>query len=495
MANFLSDTFFNSNSKVFSVLAAFVIIISALGISQLVGANESLAIYLLAGVVIFLFAFVNTDFALSMLILSMLLSPEFGSGSGAAEGSMAAQRDVVIRVDDVLLGIITLSWLAKTALNKDIGIFIKTPLNKPIFAYILASLFSTILGIFTNDVKPLVGILYNVKYFQYFMIYFMVSSHIRNIKTFNRYITLLLVTAFIVSVYAIIQIPSGVRVSAPFEGKAGEANTLGGYLIIIMFIVIGIMTGTKKINAMVGLGAFLLLMMLPFAYTLSRSSWISFFPSILVMIAFSPKRKYIIAVLAVTVLASPAFIPEAVIERVEYTFSDENTLRTDVVDLGDTSLDPSTSLRIQSWTSTLEQWTKRPIFGYGVTGAGFKDAQYFRVLVETGVVGFSLFAWVLASVFVNARKSLKKINEKRFPQYYGIVAGFIASFFGLLTHAVGANTFIIVRVMEPFWFLTAMVIVLPGFLEEEEIDQDINSIERFIKQQQKAEFSSYGGKL
>ena len=43
----------------------------------------------------------------------------------------------------------------------------------------------------------------------------------------------------------------------------------------------------------------------------------------------------------------------------------------------------------------------------------------------------------------------------------GLTIGYIAGFIGLLTHAVGANTFIIVRIMEPFWFLTAMVVVIP----------------------------------
>jgi len=39
--------------------------------------------------------------------------------------------------------------------------------------------------------------------------------------------------------------------------------------------------------------------------------------------------------------------------------------------------------------------------------------------------------------------------------------GFLAGFIGLLFHAIGANTFIIVRIMEPFWFTLALVIMLP----------------------------------
>jgi hypothetical protein len=36
----------------------------------------------------------------------------------------------------------------------------------------------------------------------------------------------------------------------------------------------------------------------------------------------------------------------------------------------------------------------------------------------------------------------------------------LAGFIGLLFHALGANTFIIVRIMEPFWFLAGIVMML-----------------------------------
>jgi hypothetical protein len=37
-----------------------------------------------------------------------------------------------------------------------------------------------------------------------------------------------------------------------------------------------------------------------------------------------------------------------------------------------------------------------------------------------------------------------------------VFAGFIT----LLLHSIGSNTFIIVRIMEPFWFLMGLVVVL-----------------------------------
>ena len=53
------------------------------------------------------------------------------------------------------------------------------------------------------------------------------------------------------------------------------------------------------------------------------------------------------------------------------------------------------------------------------------------------------------------------MREVKTPYFKGLTIGFIAGFVGLLFHAVGANTFIIVRIMEPFWFFTGIIAVLP----------------------------------
>ena len=37
----------------------------------------------------------------------------------------------------------------------------------------------------------------------------------------------------------------------------------------------------------------------------------------------------------------------------------------------------------------------------------------------------------------------------------------------MMTHSMGSNTFIIVRIMEPYWFFAAMVIILPTLEAEE----------------------------
>ena len=43
----------------------------------------------------------------------------------------------------------------------------------------------------------------------------------------------------------------------------------------------------------------------------------------------------------------------------------------------------------------------------------------------------------------------------------GLSLGFTCALVGLLAMGVAAEVFIIVRIMEPFWFLAAMVVMLP----------------------------------
>jgi hypothetical protein len=45
--------------------------------------------------------------------------------------------------------------------------------------------------------------------------------------------------------------------------------------------------------------------------------------------------------------------------------------------------------------------------------------------------------------------------------FEGLALGYLAGFVAMIAHCIGANTFIIVRIMEPFWFLTGAIAVLP----------------------------------
>ncbi|MBI2160073.1 MAG: O-antigen ligase family protein [Candidatus Rokubacteria bacterium] len=431
------------------------------------------AFILAIALAVFLVVFIKTEFGLYLVIFSMLLSPEIGSGGGG----LAEGRRIIIRSEDVLLLVVAFSWFAKTAVNKELGLTLKTPLNRPIMLYVVVNALATLVGYATGTVGGLAGFFYVLKYVEYFVVYYMVVNNLTDRPQAWRLVVAAFLTAVIVSLIGAAQIPSGQRVSAPFEGTEGEPNTLGGYLLFMMAVAGGIALETTRIGIRSVCLGLIALMGVPFAYTLSRASFLGAPFALAGLWLLTTRRRLMGGVLLLVIVASPVavvLLPKPVVERVLYTFEPEAGQPT--VRLGGVAFDPSTSARLISVQQAWEGWTKRPILGYGVTGFGFMDMQYARTLVETGIIGLAAFLWLAGSAL---RSGIASFRALRDPEERGLAAGFVAGLVGLLVHSIGANTFIIVRIMEPFWFFAAVVVALPGLTLKESTAPPARPIRQF----------------
>ncbi len=424
---------------------------------------------LVLGIIVFILTLVNTEAGLVILIFSMLLSPEIVIGEVPA-------RDIVIRFDDLLLIIITFAWIAKTAINKGVALFIKTPLNKAIGVYILICVIVTLRGAALGYLTPEKGLFYVLRYIEYFLLYILVVNHIHSRKQIKFFLGAFFITCAIVCVYGIIQIPQGIRVSAPFEGQVGEPNTFGGYLLFIFCLALGLVLKKVPRNLKFALVGLIILISFPFLYTLSRASYIAIIFSFLTFILFS-KRKLVLITVMTTICVSVLFIrPKAVLERVQYTFAFEDK---SLARVGGVYLDYSSSARIFSWIDSFQTWKKHPIMGRGISGIGLVDGQYIRTLPEMGIIGLLAFLWLLWTIYKSSLGIYKQMDDNL---YKGLTLGFIAGFIGLAIHALTANTFILLRVMEPFWFIAGIIMMLPKLKAEEEIE-----IERIEEAEKKEE--------
>jgi O-antigen ligase len=403
--------------------------------------------------------FIWPEAGLYAVIFSMLLSPEIIAGD--IGGKAALDRGLTLRLEDFLLVFIGLSWFARTAVDKTAGIFRKTPLNQPIAAYILACFLATLWGKFSGHVQGKAGFFFVLKYFEYMIVFFMVVNYVDTADQAKRLLFCLFLTCFIVSVYGLIQIPGGGRVSAPFEGEIGEPNTFGGYLVFMGAVAMALMDHLKDMRVRLGLAVLLVVLLISLLYTQSRASYLAVIPAYLVLSLLSRRRFYLIAGLIVTLAISPLIIPRVAKERIIQTFTQKE--QQGQIQLGRFNLDTSASARIISWKKGLSDWRKRPILGHGVTGYGFMDAQYPRILVETGIVGMLAFLWLMHSLF---RVGISTWRDSQDDLLRGLSVGLLAGLVGLLVHAIGANTFIIVRIMEPFWFMAGIVIALSAVDEE-----------------------------
>src|SRR5205814_1589761 len=284
----------------------------------------------IAALILFAIAFVRTDWGIYIVIFSMLLSPQFGSkGAGVGAG-----RGVTFRTEDFVLLVIGLSWLAKTAVNKELNLVARTPLN----------------------------------------------------------------WAF------------------------------RGYLLFMMAIAAAIALETQSLRRRAQCLGLLALMAVPFFFTLSRASYLGIIPAFLVIARFTTRRRFVVGLILFAIVTSPALLfvaPKAVKERVAYTFKEERGA--DTVRVGKIVFDPSTSARLNSFKAAIDGFVQRPVFGWGVTGFGFMDAKYARVLAETGLVGFAAFVWLISAVWRHARAVLDTRGD---PDERGLVLGFVAGFAG-----------------------------------------------------------------
>ncbi len=400
------------------------------------------------GVLIFIVSFVWPPIALYLLVFSMLLSPEFGARETQGKG-------FTIRLDDILLVILTFSWFIRSAIKKELGIFPKTPLNRGITAYIILCFFSTIMGGIYGKIN-VIGLFFVLKYFEYFIVFYMVVNFVQTREQVITFVILLLVTCTITCFLGLYQIPAGERVSAPFEGASGEPGTLGGYLILMLSVGIGLYLTNKTTRMKSLLLFFIALNIIIVMATESRASWMGLPFMYLCFMILHKKKLLLTGALVVIITATPFILPENVKDRFSGTFKTERGYQAKI---GNTnlSLDSSATLRVLSWQGILKDLKYHPILGYGITGYWFIDAQYFRTLIELGIVGLFIFMYLLYQIY-RFLLQIYHLSDDNFVK--GLSMGVFAGFVSLLIHSIGSNTFIIVRIMEPFWFLMGLVVVL-----------------------------------
>jgi len=444
------------------VVMFLLAMVLALGMSLV---KPTIGIQLAVGFMILLIAFASVRAAIYLLIFSMLLSPEIAVGQ--IQGRGVGGREISLRFDDLLLIVIGFSWLVKTIVYRELALIKSTPVNRPILYYMLVCVGATLLGILAGRVRPVTGLFFVMKYFEYFFIFVMVVNNVSTKDQAVRLVMALLATCCIISLYAIYQIPSGQRATAPFEGESGEPNTLGGYLAVMMAVVTGLLLHLKSIRVRTLLGILLGLISLALMATLSRSSYLAVTGMFLAVFLTQWQRRGVVMVLLVAMIAVPLVAPTNVKQRVSDTFFGREY--GGEVKVAGVALDLSTSERIRSWQHVFKDWTRQPLLGYGVTGYAWTDAQYVKTLGETGLAGIVTFWFMIFRLWKRARESFLT-EQDRFCR--GLAHGFLLGIVAALVHAIGANTFIIIRIMEPFWLCAGLVMLLPTLDGKAESDAE-----------------------
>lgn len=420
----------------------------------------------LIGAVMFVLAFTRPQMALYLIMILVVWSPEFGGGGPRA--AHGGTRGVTIRGEDVLLMFLILGWAARSFVNNSHPI-LHTPLNGRIVAYIVVAFVSTMLGVVRGNVDLKMGFFFTLKFLQYFLFFFMVVASVKSKKQARQLMNVSLFVFFTAVLFGYSQLGVG-RIYAPFD--AGEPNTFGGYMVMMMCLCAGIASTTKNRNLKGVLYGLPIFALVPFLYTKSRASYVAIFASYLAF-TFCAKQKgvFLLAGVALAALFMGGYVglPDEIQQRIGGTFEGNEHAWNARVEIFGIEFDASASERLISYIDALKLWMQEPFFGKGVTGTHFIDGQYFRMLAETGLMGFITFM----SIFVVLCRTLLKIYRKERDDYFkGAALGMFCATIGMLAHCLTANTFVIIRIAEPFWLLTGLIMLLPRFEEWDEITFD-----------------------
>lgn len=418
--------------------------------------NQSLTVALSFSMLVFGGTVLRVEVGLFVLLVAMLLSPEIELSPGSG-----GDRNVNIRYDDILIIVIFLGVMIKLTFEGRLALWQPSPINAGIVAYYSVCIFSSMLALERSlpawDRRAAFFVL--LKMLEFYLIFFMVAHSVRRSRDLRTPMFLFFSVMLIVSTYGIYSIGSTPRVSAPFEKGGTEPNTLGGYLVVCQCLALGLLIQAPQLRQKLLFLGICIMGFLPMLFTLSRASYGGLIAGIIVIATVS--RQYLIlALLTVTLALSSAIMPEVVIERVSKTVQEEGGQQVTIAGQELGSVDKSTYERIQVWRKVgyiLSLGTEFFLFGGGVTWESVLDSQYARVLLETGFVGLFAFVFLQWRLLKTTREAYRWTEDW---MGRGIALGMFGATLALIVHSIGTISFLIVRIMEPYWFLIALTVTV-----------------------------------
>jgi len=420
--------------------------------------NVPVTFALAISMVTFATTVIRVEFGIYILIVAMLLSPEIDAGY-----EYSGERALNLRYDDILIIIIFLGVMTKLAFDGRLALWAPSPVNWPIVFFYGICVISSILALERNlgawDRRTAFFTL--LKMLEFYLVFFLVGNAVQGSIALRKQLTVFFAVTMVVSAYAIYTIGVEPRVSAPFEKGGTEPNTLGGYLLLCMCVLAGLFLHAPAWrHRLLFLGLFLI-SFIPLLYTLSRASYMALAVG-MVIIALASRRFVFLGGLMVAFLCLTVVAPGAVRERIAYTFQEEHGEQ--VVVAGKplpVKVDKSTNERIIVWTKVYYILFQTNailfLFGGGVSWESVLDSQYARVFLETGMLGFCAFIFLQYRLLRNAREAYRWTEDWA---SRGLAIGMFAATFALIVHSFGTISFLIVRIMGPYWFLMALCVCI-----------------------------------
>lgn len=234
-------------------------------------------------------------------------------------------------------------------------------------------------------------------------------------------------------------------VSTVLEPNIAGAMLLVGLLVQLAQISVGVRVPRWRP----------LLLFVALVLTLSRSGALGLVAGVITILAVRGLSKRLLRSMAVVGVLVLLALPKLVAFGAAY---------------GKFSTGGSAAARVLSWVQALRVFRDHPAFGIGFNTFGFVQERYgyvrfgtaayssdgglLFIAVLTGVVGLSVYVWMLVSILGRCRTIWR--DHELPAEHRGLAIGATAVVVGLCVDSVFVNSLLTTFVMELFWILCAL---------------------------------------
>ena len=298
-------------------------------------------------------------------------------------------------VDIMLLGIIL------GLLHQEGKIFTRTPLNNLLLIFAVFHYISLWHGAFNLGIDlPLWFDDARVSEWKNYMVMpllcLVTVTAIKDVKQMQILIIVMCVSTLLVnrSVYTLLSardlshFDNSLREAGPL-GYAGE-NGLAAFEAEFLLLLLGLYIFETRTVVKLGLLAVVATSLYCLLFAFSRGGYLGFLAGLLFLGVY--KERKLLLVVAAVLIGWQVFLPTSVQERITMTYNDSGALESSAAD------------RVSLWEDAIELFHEDPVLGTGFDTyeymhrvGPYTDTHnyYLKVLVETGIIGLSLFLWFL----------------------------------------------------------------------------------------------------
>jgi O-antigen ligase/polysaccharide polymerase Wzy-like membrane protein len=434
--------------------------------------NPFLPILLLIGVIFAVLTFLFPRFGLLAMLFFMLVSTDMQLDQ-STQGRAAS-----IRLEDIILILVSGGWLLNRAKNRSLTMFRYVPINKPVLIMALVIVLASMLGFLQGTLPFRRGLLFTLKRLEYFWLFFMTLNIMQSDKEVKFATTLLLWLTALVSIVGAMQF-----YLFPLSGLAGggatstsgfgRANTLADFYLIaggvFMGLIIYAQTRRKAITYLLVMS----LCAIAIIMTKSRGAYVSIPPLVATIVFFSKSRKTVLYLVVGLIVFSVYMLGMMVlsVSRGELAMGAEILTQKHTGDIGNqfeslgdiatqgAEADSSFNARYSSWINNIDNIIAYPLLGHGVGSVplSYFDCQHVREMYETGILGYLVFLYMNISIFMT---TLTLFYMTKDPFTKGITCGFLGGHVGMMVHGWSIANFYTIMNMEVFWFVIALIMIL-----------------------------------